>query len=62
MYLHMCAKTQPTAIYASNVIAKYMLETNFLSKLDIYSKYLTDLYEKCIHIKVPHMMSLQPMM
>ena len=34
-FLHICAKTQPTAIYTSQVIAKYVLETNMNTKLSI---------------------------
>ena len=40
----MC-KTQLAAIHTSHVIAKYVLETNMLTKLGIYPKYLIDLYE-----------------
>ena len=35
-FSHICAKTQPTAIHASHVIAKYVLETNISTILGIY--------------------------
>ena len=48
--LLMCAKTQPTAINTSHVIAKYVLETNMPIKLGIYTKYLIDSYGRSIHM------------
>ena len=39
---------QPTAIYTSHIIAKYVLETNILTTLEIYAihaKYLIDLHQ-----------------
>ena len=49
--LHTHAKTQPTAISTSPVIAKYVLETTMPAKLGIYAihaKYLTCIYRNCI--------------
>ena len=57
-FYNMCAKAQPTAIHASQVIAKYFPGTNIPIKLGIYAiyaKYLTDLYGRCVHIYMPHM-------
>ena len=36
-FVHICAKTQSTAIHTSYVIAKYVLETNMSTKLGIYA-------------------------
>ena len=44
------ANTQPSAIHASHVIAKNVLETKIPTKLAIYAKYLMDLHGICIHI------------
>ena len=57
-FLHRCATTQPTATHTFHVIAKYVLETNMPTKLGIYAKCSIGLYGRCIHIYVPHMMSL----
>ena len=59
-FLQICAKTQPTAIHTSHVIAKYVLETNVSTKLSIdalYAKYLIDLCGRCLYIYVPYMKS-----
>ena len=62
IFLHICAKTQPTAINTSHVIAKYVLVTGIPTKLgiyNIYAKYFINLYGKCIHIYMPHMKWVQ---
>ena len=59
---HICAKTQPTTIHTSHIIAKYVLETNMPTRLGIYAiyaKYLKDLSERCIHLYEQFMKSLQ---
>ena len=38
-FLHHCAKTEPTVIDSSHVIAKYMLETNMPTTLGICAIY-----------------------
>ena len=50
--------TQPPAVSTSHVTAKYRPETNMSSNWSTYvmcAKYLTVLYEWCIHIYMPHM-------
>ena len=53
-FLHICAKTQQTAIYTSHVIAKYVLETYMPTRFSIYVKYfdtfMEDVYTNMWHI------------
>ena len=48
-FLYISAKT-PTAIHTSPVNTKYALETYILTKMGIYTKYVIDLYGRCIHL------------
>ena len=59
-FLNTYGNMQPTSI--SHVIAKYMPEMNMPMKLGIYAKYMTGVYEGCMHIYRPHKNSLPSIM
>ena len=56
--LYIFAKTQPTTISTSHVVALHVPETNNPSKLHVNAIYLMSIYGGCMFIYVPHMKSL----
>ena len=58
LFAHMC-QIQPTVQHSYHGTAKCVPYTNIPNKFGIYATYLIGLYERCMHMHVPHIKSLQ---